>query len=132
MYELNGLSLREFILFDQGLKLSTYSLEDILKNHVPICIEINKVVKPIKLFNDYLRIGYFPYFLENRSTYLQKLASTIDVVLESDIPGIMDIPMASVDKIRLLLSIISEGVPFQPNIQKLSEKTGISRNTIIH
>jgi predicted AAA+ superfamily ATPase len=132
MYELRGLSLREFILFDQGLKLPTYSMEDILKNHVQICIEINKSAKPVKLFYDYLRIGYFPYFLENRSTYLQKLASTIDVVLESDIPGIMDIPMSSVDKIRLLLSIISEGVPFQPNIQKLSEKTGITRNTIIH
>jgi uncharacterized protein len=132
MYEMHGLSLREFILFDQGLKFPTYPMEDILKNHVPICREINTVIKPIKAFNDYLRIGYFPYFLENRAAYLQKLAATIDVVLESDIPGIIEIPMMSVNKIRLLLSIISEGVPFQPNIQKLSEKTGITRNTIIH
>ncbi|MCX6276497.1 MAG: AAA family ATPase [Bacteroidetes bacterium] len=131
MYEMHGLSLREFILFDQGLMLPSYSLEDILKNHVPICLEINKVTKPIKLFNDYLRYGYFPYFLENRMAYLQKLAGTIDVVLESDIPGIINLPMASVEKMRLLLSIISEGVPFQPNINKLSEKTGIARNTII-
>ncbi len=131
MYEMHGLSLREFILFDQGLMLPACTLEEILKNHVPICLEINKVTKPIKLFNDYLRYGYFPYFLENRSAYLQKLAGTIDVVLESDIPGIINLPMASVEKMRLLLSIISEGVPFQPNIYKLSEKTGIARNTII-
>ena len=132
MYEMHGLLLREFILFDQGLNLPSYPMEELLQNHRAICQNINKMIKPIKLFNDYLRIGYFPYFIENRSTYLQKLASTIDLVLESDIPGTIDIPMASVDKIRLLLSIISEGVPFQPNIQKLSERTSITRNTIIH
>jgi predicted AAA+ superfamily ATPase len=132
MYEMYGLSLREFMQFDQDLNLATYSIEEILKDHVSICQEINTLTKPIKQFNNYLRMGYYPYFLENRSAYLQKLAGTIDVVLESDIPGVIDIQQASVDKMRLLLSIISEGVPFKPNIQKLSDKTGMTRNTIVH
>ena len=132
MYELSGLSFREFILFDQSVRFTRFALQDILKEHVAICFEINKLIKPIKLFNDYLRIGYYPYFMENRQAYLQKLAGTIDVVLESDIPGIMNIPVSGIKKMRQLLSVISEGVPFQPNIQKLSEKTGITRNTIIH
>jgi predicted AAA+ superfamily ATPase len=132
MFEMHGLSFREFILFDQGIKLPTYSMEEILKDHLKICHVVNREIKPLKLLSDYLQGGYYPYFLENRSAYLQKLAGTIDTVLESDIPGIIDIPMASVNKIRLLLSIISEGVPFQPNIQKISDRTGITRNTIIH
>ncbi|MEI6889677.1 MAG: AAA family ATPase [Bacteroidota bacterium] len=132
MYEMPGLSLREFLLFDKGIEISSYSMEEILKNHVTICREINKRIKPIVAYSDYLHFGYYPFFVENRKVYLQKLAATIDIVLESDIPNIIDIPMSSVDNIRLLLSIISEGVPFKPNIQKLSERTGISRNTIIY
>ena len=132
MYDMPGLSLREFVLFQKGVKLSSYTMDEILKDHITICRNINKVIKPIVVFNDYIRFGYYPFFLENRNMYLQKLAGTIDIVLESDIPNIIDIPMSSVDKIRLLLSILSEGVPFKPNIQKLSEKTGITRNTIIH
>jgi uncharacterized protein len=63
MYEMPGLSLREFILFDQGIQLSTYSIEDILKNHISICQVINKAIKPIVAFNDYLLLGFYPFFL---------------------------------------------------------------------
>ncbi len=131
VYEMPGLSLREFILFDQGIRFPAFPLQQILSDHLSISRTINQRISPVGVFREYLQTGYYPYFLEGKAAFSRKLASTIDVVLESEIPSIIDLSMASVDKMRLLLAIISEGVPFTPNIQKISEKTGISRNTII-
>ena len=46
-------------------------------------------------------------------------------------PASHEISYGSIEKIRLLLHIIAEAVPFKPNISKLSERTGIGRNNLV-
>jgi predicted AAA+ superfamily ATPase len=131
LYTMKGLSFREYILFNKKINLPVYSLHNILENHVEICREIVKQIKPIALFNEYLKTGYYPYFMEGINEYYQKLAETTNTVLEVDIPYMEDINFSSVSKLKKLLYIIATSVPFKPNIQNLSEKTGITRNTIL-
>jgi len=131
LYTMKGLSFREFILFNKKIDFPVYKLSDLLENHVEISREIVKQIKPIVLFNEYLKIGYYPYFIESINEYHQKLAETINTVLEVDIPYMEDINFSSVSKLKKLLYVIATSVPFKPNIQNLSEKTGITRNTIL-
>lgn len=131
MYHMPGLSFREFLRLGYQLDLPSFSLSEVLDNHLAISMELISQLKPLPAFKEYLKLGYYPYFLENRDTYHLKLAEILNLILEVDLPYVIDINLTSVDKIRKLLYLLAGSSPFKPNIQQLSEKVGVTRNTII-
>lgn len=131
LYTLSGLSFREFLRLREGFASPRLSLRDLIDDHTSLALSIQKKVKPLAHFQDYLRLGYHPYFLENPDTYPQKLAETVNLMLDTDLPSAYGITYATVDKLKLFLAILAESVPFTPNIQKLAEHLGVSRNTVI-
>lgn len=130
MYEMPGLSLREFLKFETGLDLPAFSIEDIINDHTDIATDFIGQFKPLQYFQDYLKYGYYPYYLENRKSFHQKLEEAIQTVLDVDIPQFQEIQISHIKKLKKLLYVISTSSPFKPNIQKLSEKIEISRNTL--
>ncbi len=130
MYDMQGLSFREFLNVTHQLNFEPLSLSDILTNHLELSMEINKKIKPILELGRYNEKGYYPYFLESNRDYSLFLAETINQTLEADIPIYLDLNIESVEKMKQLLFIISTTVPFKPNISKLSETIGIARNTL--
>lgn len=130
-YSLKELSFREFILFETGINFPSYPLLEILKNHHSIAAEILKEIKPIPLFNKYLKTGAYPYYRENEGFYIQKLQNTINLIIEVDINSIESLHFETLVKLKKLLITIASSVPFTPNITKLSEKVGVSRNMLV-
>ncbi|WP_316834705.1 ATP-binding protein [Pedobacter nutrimenti] len=131
MYELAGLSFREYLNFAQDMSLKAIGFNDIINNHTAIAMDIVANMHPYEHFGNYLKYGHYPYFLENPNLYPQKLAETISLAISIDLPAFHDISFKSIEKIRLLLHIIAESVPFKPNISKLSERIDISRNNLV-
>ncbi|HPE56912.1 MAG TPA: AAA family ATPase [Bacteroidales bacterium] len=131
VYTMQGLSFREYLNFSKNLNLPKYDLTQILENHLTISDEIIAGINPIPVFAEYLKIGYYPYFIENESTYLYKLSEVVNQVLSTDLTVIKKILPDAIPRIRKLLYVISNSVPFKPNVSKLSEISDISRNTLI-
>jgi len=131
MYELSGLSFREYLNFTLETTLEAVPFEEIIRNHTQHAIAIVSKIKPLAHFTDYLEYGHYPYFMEGIKLYPQRLAETISLAISVDLPAFHDINFSSIEKIRLLLYVIAESVPFKPNISKLSERIGISRNHLI-
>lgn len=130
MYEMPGLSFREFINFQTKQNFGKFSLNEILNNHIEISANIINKIKPVSFFDDYLDFGYFPYYRENTKSFHHKLAETISTILEVDIPQFASIQINNIVYLKKLLKIISNSVPFKPNLKSLSERTGISINTL--
>lgn len=130
-YQLKELSFREFIALESKVNLPVYTLEDILTNHQSICNTILEAIKPLPLFQKYLKIGAYPFFIENEKTYIQKLQNTINLVIESDILAVEPIHYETTIKLKKLLITIASSVPFTPNISKVSELVGVSRNMLL-
>lgn len=130
-YFLKELSLREFIAINSGIELPSYSFNEIIENHEEIVKDILKKIKPVYEFNNYITYGAYPYFIEGKNEYLQKLRNTINIIIENDIPAIFNIDFSSVHKIKKLLYAIATSVPFKPNISKLSELIGVTRPTLL-
>ncbi|MGV8096057.1 MAG: ATP-binding protein [Mangrovibacterium sp.] len=131
MYNLPGLSFREFIELKYRLKLPVYSIEQILfesKKIIPVIID---QIKPLKYFDEYLKLGYYPFFIESESTYSVRLLNILNLVLESDLPTIFNIDYYSVIKIKKMLSVLSRVVPYKPNIEKLARQTNTTRDTLL-
>ncbi|WP_442588445.1 ATP-binding protein [Pedobacter sp. AW31-3R] len=131
MYELSGLSFREYLNFTLKIELEPVGFEQLLQHHTTIAMDIVQTMHPLEYFGNYLEYGHYPYFIENTKLYPQKLAETIGLALSIDLPAFHEINYRSIEKIRLLLQIVAESVPFKPNISKLSERIGISRNNLI-
>jgi predicted AAA+ superfamily ATPase len=131
LYSLKGLSYREFLNFDRQLNLPSFTFENIIHNHQQLAEEIVSQVKPLQFWNDYLNHGYYPFYKEFGELYHQQILSIINLILEIELPLLRKMEIAYVPKIKQLLAIIADSVPFTPNISKLSEKIGINRTTLL-
>lgn len=130
-YQLPGLSFREFLLFTEAGSFQAISLKDIVDKHVQIAGDISIGFKPLQHFQQYLRYGYYPFFKEDINSYPIRLEQIVKMVIETDLQFIEGFSAANTRKIYQLLYILSVNVPFKPNVSKLSEKIGITRNTLV-
>ncbi len=132
-YHLKELSFREFLFFDKGLELPKFKLSNLLNNHKDIARQITAATgTPIKDFENYLNYGAYPYFLENKNSYFQKLIQTINLILEVDLNAVENMAYEDSRKIKKLLIAIAQSAPFTPNISKLSERLGMSRGFLLN
>lgn len=131
LYNMNGFSFREYLNVITKKDFRVYSLDEILSNHENICKEIISKVKPFEYFDDYLKYGYYPFFMESTITYNKKLLNTINLILEIDLPHIKNVDVKYIHKLKKLLYIVATSVPYQPNISKLSSEIEVARNTIM-
>ncbi len=132
MYHLYGLSFREFIEYEYGEKFTTLSFEHILSNHTVQSQTINSRIKPLVAFGEYLRYGYFPYYKEDKEMYPLRLLSTLNTIIEQDLPAIERIDYYSVVKIKRLFAVLASLVPYTPNVSQLSNDIGITRISLLN
>ena len=131
MYNLRGLSFREYLNLQGGYDFPVRTLQDIINNHVTIAREISGQCNPLDYFNDYLYHGYYPFFRENRN-YEETLLKTMNMMLEVDVLLIKQIDVSYLEKIRQLLNIMLTETPCRLNVSNLSEQIDTSRATIMN
>ena len=124
LFDMQGLSFREYLEMFHGIKTPIRSLEDILNGKT----EIEGLQHPIPLFNQYLREGYYPFSKEG--FFLQRLQQVIRLTMEVDIPQYANMSPATGKKLRRMLSIIASNVPYKPEATGLANEIKVSRNDI--
>jgi len=128
-----GMSFKEYLELTLDIELQKFTLKEILRDHETLAFDIvtqfeglDKKILP--LFKKYLRTGYYPYSLsiDDEDIYLDMLKQNINVSISSDLLFVYpSLDGTSIKKIKLLLSIIMESVPFVPVIEKLKNTLDI-------
>jgi predicted AAA+ superfamily ATPase len=131
VYQMQGLSFREYLNMSLHENFPVYSLQDMLENHRDISGEILKSVKPLQYFGPYLESGYYPFTFEMKDLYYSQLEEVIGLILEIELPLLRGVDISYIPKLKQLLLAIAESAPFTPNVQKLSEHIGINRATLV-
>lgn len=124
IYTLQGLSFREYLKLFHNYDVQVFSLEQIISNEA----KLESIKHPLPLFKDYLRNGYYPFGLEKEISV--RLGQVIIQTLETDIPQYAGLNVGTARKLKRLLSIIAESVPFKPNFSKIAEMINVSRNSL--
>lgn len=124
IYSMHGLSFREYLMLFHHIEVKPYSLEEIL-NHQVI---LSELPHPLPLFKEYLKRGYYPFAKED--DFHKKLHQVISQTLEIDIPTYAEMNIATGRKLKQLLAVVAQSVPFKPNMSKIAELLKISRNNI--
>lgn len=131
VYQLNTLSLREYVLLFHNIELPVLSINEIIQNHQQISIDFNRKIKPLKLFNEFLEIGSYPFARLNDAIYYDKLKSIVNLIIDNDISSVENITYETRIKLKKLLYLIATTVPFKPNITELSNKVATSRDVLL-
>lgn len=126
LYHMRGLSFREFVELKKSIKLPTLTIEEIFDNHIDKAYELNALFKPFEFFQEYLKYGYYPFYFEDKESYLLRLQETINTVIEVDIPSLFPIEYDKIINLKKLIRLVCQSKPFKVNIKELSTKIGIS------
>ena len=130
VFKMPGLSFREYLNFVLKADFEKIILDDLLKNHIVFAREIAKKIKPLKYFDEYLKFGYYPFFYEDKDFYYHRLEEIINLVIDIELPLLRNVAPGNTRKIKQLLYIIAHSSPLKPNISKLAERIGVTRNTL--
>lgn len=130
MYELHGLSYREYLIYNETLNIPPLSINDILNPKNNLRNFFPKDFRPLEHFNHYLKSGYYPFYKESRENYHMRLQQLVRTIIEYDMAELKGFDIRNAKKMLQLISIIAQNVPFKPNLSKLSEKSKIHRNSL--
>lgn len=124
LYNMQGMSFREYLQLFHNIITPVKSLEEVLAGNV----SIDGVLHPIPLFQHYLREGYYPFSMEGH--FQQRLQQVVRLTMEVDIPQYANMSPATGRKLRRMLSIIAQSVPYKPEATGLANEIKVSRNDI--
>ena len=124
-FQMHGLSFREFVAISHGVDIPVHTLEQVLANRIEFPYAD---YRPVALFKEYLSKGYYPYF--KSPGYDMRLIKTINAILEVDIPKFAELSVSTAEKLKTLLYIVAQSVPFKPNYSKMARDLDMHRNAV--
>lgn len=123
MYEMQGLSYREYLELFHGIHFPVCTLHQLLQQEV----EIPDGFLPLQYFSDYLQRGYYPFTNDDIRQYIQQV---VNATIDTDIPQYAELSIATSRKLKRLLAIIAQSAPFKPNMSQIGGQLEISRNNV--
>lgn len=130
-YTMSGLSFREALRFYEHIDLPVWTLEDILARPYELWQSVAAHCKPIQQFKKHLQYGYYPFYLEDPLDYYTRIEQVVNYVVETELPFICKIDVAYTRKIKALIAVIAEGVPYEVNANRLAAAIEIGRDTVV-
>ena len=128
LYNLGGFSFREYLEFKYRTTYESYNVEILVENHIDISNEIVKKNSNIlKDFKEYLKVGYYPFYFDKKSSYYENLLNTINLTIDLDLTSLGLVEQKYTYKLKKLLEVVCESKPFEVNYTKIATVAEISR-----
>lgn len=124
LYKMYGMSFREYLNLKYKLSLPVYTLQQIISHEV----SVPEVEFPLADFKDYLQNGYYPF--ARQGNFKERLLQIVNTTLETDIPLFARLNASTAVKLKRLMIVVAQSVPFKPNHTKLADILGIDRQTL--
>lgn len=130
-YEMPGLSFREFLWFEKRINLEPIELSSLLNNPSEYCAKVLKECRPLEYFKKYLEYGYYPFYYEGSGVYFSKVENVVNYIIDVELTAGRSLEVGNTRKVRALLSVLSQLLPYQLDIAKISRNIGIERLTTL-
>lgn len=130
-YTMEGLSFREYIFFYHKIHIPVYSLHEILSDPDRICGEVNAICHPLKMFQEYIRIGYYPFYDGSEDEYYSRIENVVSFIIEQEMVQFCAIEPAYTRKLKAMLMYLANNVPFEVNIVKLAAYLELNKKTVL-
>lgn len=130
-YHMPGLSFREYIHFYKGIRIPRHTLKEILDDADSICQEVRRVCNPRRLMEEYLRVGYYPFYDGNEMEYYSRLENVVSFIIDQEMPQFCNVDPAYTRKLKSMLLFLCDNPPYEVNITKLAAYLELNKNTVL-
>lgn len=124
MYNMQGLSFREYLELFHQITVPAYSLDEILAGEA----RIDAIEHPLPFFRNYLSEGYYPFALEGDLSL--RINQIVSLTVEGDIPIFANMKASTARKLKQMLGVMSGLAPYKPNFDNLAKEVGVSKNNV--
>jgi len=130
IHKLPVLSFREYLELESGNSFNSYSLEEILSNHIGIASSLLSKIKPFKHFSTYLKNGAYPFYIDSKNSYIQKLLASSMQIIETDLPMLYTIDHDKINSLKKMMIMLCQSEPYDINISKLCGAVELNQRTL--
>ena len=130
LYRIGGMSFREYLLFNGIANIDTVTLDDIVNNRSKIEEEVAGIKKIKGYFKEYIGAGYYPFHLEDKKTYHQKVIRIIEKTIYEDISNFYKLKTENLSNFKRILSYLSTIPPGELNRNSIAKNIGLDNKTI--
>ena len=128
LYNLYGFSFREFLEVKYEIELEAWRIEEIFENHLTLSQKVlEQKFDILKEFKAYLKVGYYPFYFDKKTSFLHNLVTTINLTIDIDLTSLGLIEQKYTYKLKKLLEVVCESSPFEVNYSKIATSAEISR-----
>ena len=124
VFFMQGLSFREYLMLFHHIEMPAYTLSQVLDHQA----KVPNVSHHLPLFRDYLQRGYYPF--ANEGDFALRLRQVLNQTMEVDIPLYAGMNASTGRKLKKLLAVIAQSVPFKPVMDSIASVVGVSRNVL--
>jgi len=130
--DMDTLSFNEYLNLSTGCKLPVLPIEEILHRGSEISLDLALSRSNIYSdFKDYLKYGAYPFFMEDKDEFKNKLFNALQKIINEDLPSCHKIDYAQTRIFKKLIAkLIESRVPYKVNVSKLSQDLGITHPTL--
>lgn len=125
MYDMQGLSFREYLSMFHGITAPLLSLKKILDADYKMPEALSH---PLPLFRNYLAQGYYPFAIEGELE--RRVMQVVNLTVEGDIPQYADMKSSTARKLRQMLGVIAGLAPYKPSTDHLAQEIKVSKNNV--
>jgi len=121
LYHFCGFSFREYLEFYSLAKIPKIPFNHLIENHLQIAKDL-PVKHVLKHFNDYLQLGYYPFFhkFSQEKEKFQTLNNSIQMTIYEDIATLHSLKTSTLSIIERLYKYVINSSPGEVNASKLS------------
>lgn len=130
LYRLKGLSFREFLLFEKGLELPVYTMNDLMEKHLEMSREFADIPTLRALFNEYLQCGYYPFYFEDKEFFSQRLLSLIEKSIYEDIASFFNLKTANLPVLKKILAFLATIQPGEVSLNTMAKSLRVDHKTV--
>ena len=130
-YDMTGLSFREYLQFYKGIELPSYPLDKLLSDADEICKQVCDVCHPQPLFEEYMRVGYYPFYDGNEQEYYSRIENVVSFIIDQEMTQFCGVEPAYTRKLKAMLLFLANNVPYDVSIAKLSSYLEINKTTVL-
>lgn len=130
-YDMTGLSFREYLQFYKGIELPSYPLDKLLSDADEICKQVCDACHPQPLFEEYLRVGYYPFYDGNEQEYYSRIENVVSFIIDQEMTQFCGVEPAYTRKLKAMLLFLANNVPYDVSIAKLSSYLEINKTTVL-
>lgn len=132
IYHLPGLSFREYLNFLLNTDYKAYTFFELMDDYTTISQEISSIPSLLGHFHNYLKQGYYPFFLEDPLSYYQRLLRVIDKTIYEDISNYYSMKTTNLRHMSKILHYLASIPPGEISTYNMGKNMSIDDKTAAH